>query len=195
MKRARQEKGVGMLPFENMAGLSSPRRVMVPVLVRDGKACHASVGGCFTGLNMPQDMSTSNLSQDARTFHNSSTLYPHHNMQSSTDAAGMACPRVSSFDVDSLSPASHSISQRFSSSYSSPRTPSSAGYQYQFPHYPPSYSSAYSFASGHAAHYPGSAVENSYDSFSFNHSSQYPACGITSQTSHQQPCHQWSSWQ
>jgi len=38
LKRTRQEKGSGS--YDTFGGLSSSRRVMVPVLVRDGKVCH-----------------------------------------------------------------------------------------------------------------------------------------------------------
>ncbi|NP_001158404.1 NK2 homeobox 2 [Saccoglossus kowalevskii] len=48
LKRARQEKGLDMNP------LPSPRRVAVPVLVRDGKPCHANMnGGMNTVMNKP----------------------------------------------------------------------------------------------------------------------------------------------
>ena len=43
-KRARQEKGLDMNP------LPSPRRVAVPVLVRDGKPCQAGSGGMGASL-------------------------------------------------------------------------------------------------------------------------------------------------
>ncbi|XP_054758810.2 homeobox protein Nkx-2.2-like isoform X1 [Lytechinus pictus] len=45
LKRARQEKGLDLNP------LPSPRRVAVPVLVRDGKPCNAGMGG-MNGTNM-----------------------------------------------------------------------------------------------------------------------------------------------
>ncbi|XP_071485015.1 uncharacterized protein [Diadema antillarum] len=45
LKRARQEKGLDLNP------LPSPRRVAVPVLVRDGKPCNAGVGG-MNGASM-----------------------------------------------------------------------------------------------------------------------------------------------
>ncbi|GCB60398.1 homeobox protein Nkx-2.2-like [Scyliorhinus torazame] len=47
MKRARAEKGMDVNP------LPSPRRVAVPVLVRDGKPCHASM---VTNALKPQDL-------------------------------------------------------------------------------------------------------------------------------------------
>ncbi|XP_007896539.1 homeobox protein Nkx-2.2 [Callorhinchus milii] len=47
MKRARAEKGMDVNP------LPSPRRVAVPVLVRDGKPCHASM---VTNTLKPQDL-------------------------------------------------------------------------------------------------------------------------------------------
>jgi len=53
MKRARQEKG-GIHGSYDGLGFSSARRVMVPVLVRDGKACHGNIGSNNgTGFPLP----------------------------------------------------------------------------------------------------------------------------------------------
>ena len=43
LKRARQEKGTMSNGYDAFSGLSSPRRVVVPVLVRDGKPCQSSM--------------------------------------------------------------------------------------------------------------------------------------------------------
>ena len=39
MKRARQERASSSSEYNGYGGLSSPRRVMIPLLVRDGKPC------------------------------------------------------------------------------------------------------------------------------------------------------------
>ncbi|XP_037080742.1 homeobox protein Nkx-2.2-like [Pollicipes pollicipes] len=49
-KRAHQEKGLSLLP------LGSPRRVAVPVLVRDGKPCPAGGGGSSPGAAFKPDL-------------------------------------------------------------------------------------------------------------------------------------------
>lgn len=46
LKRARQEKGLDMNP------LPSPRRVAVPVLIRDGKQCGPGMNGMQMNMNM-----------------------------------------------------------------------------------------------------------------------------------------------
>ncbi|XP_078086730.1 NK2 homeobox 2b isoform X2 [Mustelus asterias] len=65
MKRARAEKGMDVNP------LPSPRRVAVPVLVRDGKPCHASM---VTSALKPQDLT-------AATFQ-TSIAFPAYSTQS-----------------------------------------------------------------------------------------------------------------
>ena len=64
MKRARQEKSSG--GYSGFGGLSSPRRVVVPVLVRDGKACHTGVMPDNSHGNYPGLPSTSSSTSNLR---------------------------------------------------------------------------------------------------------------------------------
>lgn len=70
MKRAKQDKG-SISGFDHMGPLQPPRRVVVPVLINNGKPCHSA--GHYPGLSVPQDAS-SNPSVYGPSFHHS----PHY---------------------------------------------------------------------------------------------------------------------
>ncbi|XP_077971734.1 uncharacterized protein LOC144425861 [Styela clava] len=63
MKRSKQDKGSGLGGFDHMGTLQSPRRVMVPVLINNGKPCHTS--SHYPGLSMNQDIPMSPSSGSA----------------------------------------------------------------------------------------------------------------------------------
>ena len=65
LKRARQEKGL-----QDLNPLPSPRRVAVPVLVRDGKPCQPSMGSVMNATLRTQDMSAAAAAMSAMHGHN-----------------------------------------------------------------------------------------------------------------------------
>lgn len=71
MKRAKQDKGSGLTGFEHMGPLQSPRRVVVPVLINNGKPCHST--GHYAGLPVGQE-SPSSSAVYGSSFHHS----PHY---------------------------------------------------------------------------------------------------------------------
>ena len=82
LKKARQEKGLDMAP------LPSPRRVAVPVLVRDGKPCQPSLNGGIMKqdhLAMQNEMAISN----AYASSGMPSASNYYSMNSMTNMAGM----------------------------------------------------------------------------------------------------------
>ena len=118
LKRARQEKGLDMNP------LPSPRRVAVPVLVRDGKPCNAGMGG-MNGANMAGShgaaaaaaaaAASACMSAAAKSHHH------HHHHQDSLLAQTAAAPPPLQHPMQHYpSPCSYStVTAPYNSNYSS----------------------------------------------------------------------------
>ena len=85
LKKARQDKGVDMSP------LPAPRRVSVPVLVRDGKPCPPSMPTTMKQdpLSMPYD-SYGSLSNGYTTLNNMQSMPPPYPSSSLAPSSGMS---------------------------------------------------------------------------------------------------------
>lgn len=80
LKRARQEKGLEMNP------LPSPRRVAVPVLVRDGKPCQSTVNGSLVKtqdhLSLQHNLSNSNMNMNLNSGLSAAAAATHNTLNS-----------------------------------------------------------------------------------------------------------------
>lgn len=114
LKRARQEKGLDLNP------LPSPRRVAVPVLVRDGKPCQPSMnGGLMKSSDHHHHNLDSNLSNMSHMSHGGMGSMNNVNSINSLPSMGDSFPGMNSLNTSLSSPMNMSCAYNMNSAMNS----------------------------------------------------------------------------
>ncbi|XP_060564607.1 homeobox protein Nkx-2.2a-like isoform X1 [Ruditapes philippinarum] len=114
LKRARQEKGLDLNP------LPSPRRVAVPVLVRDGKPCQPSMnGGLIKSADHHHHNLQANLSNMSHMSHTGMGSMNNVNSMNTLPSMGDSLPGMNSLNTSLSSPMNMSCAYNMNSAMNS----------------------------------------------------------------------------